>query len=35
MGALRTWGVLEHQTAPEVAALLREDAVEVVLITPT
>src|SRR5215212_3424405 len=35
MGALRTWEVLEQQTAPEVAELLRQDNVEVVLITPT
>ncbi len=35
MGALRKVDRLERETAPEVAALLREDGVEVVLITPT
>lgn len=35
MGALRTWDLLEHETGPEVAGLLRRDEAEVVLITPT
>ena len=35
MGALRTWDLLETQTGPEVAAMLRQDGVDVVLLTPT
>ena len=35
MGALRKWDVLEGETGPEVAALLRADGVDVVLLTPT
>ena len=35
MGALRTWDVLEGETGPEVAELLKQDGVEVVLLTPT
>lgn len=35
MGALRTWDVLEGETGPEVAELLKRDAVDVVLLTPT
>ena len=35
MGALRTWDVLEHDTGPQVAELLKQDGVEVVLLTPT
>jgi len=35
MGALRTWDVLEGETGPAVAALLKQDGVDVVLLTPT
>jgi len=35
MGALRTWDLLEQQTGPAVAAMLRQDGVDVVLLTPT
>jgi D-proline reductase (dithiol) PrdB len=35
MGALRTWDVLEHDTGPQVAGLLKQDGVDVVLLTPT
>ena len=35
MGALRTWDRLETRTGPEVAAMLRQDRIEVVLLTPT
>ena len=35
MGALRTWDVLERETGPEVAGLLRGYGVDVVVLTPT
>ena len=35
MGALRTWDVLEGDTGPAVAELLKQDGVDVVLLTPT
>ncbi len=35
MGALRTWDVLEGDTGPQVAELLKRDGVDVVLLTPT
>ncbi len=35
MGALRTWDVLEGDTGPQVAELLKRDEVDVVLLTPT
>ena len=35
MGALRTWQVLENETGPAVADLLKKDGVDVVLLTPT
>ena len=35
MGALRTWDVIEGETGPQVAELLKQDGVEVVLLTPT
>ena len=35
MGALRTWDVLEGDTGPQVARLLKQDGVDVVLLTPT
>ena len=35
MGALRTWNVLEGETGPQVAELLKQDGVDVVLLTPT
>lgn len=35
MGALRTWDILERETGPEVASLMQQDGVEVVLLTPT
>ena len=35
MGALRTWDILEGDTGPQVARLLKQDAVDVVLLTPT
>jgi hypothetical protein len=35
MGALRTWDVLEGETGPQVAGLLKQDGVDVVLLTPT
>ena len=35
MGALRTWDVLEGDTGPRVARLLKQDGVDVVLLTPT
>jgi D-proline reductase (dithiol) PrdB len=35
MGALRTWDILEGDTGPQVAGLLKQDGVDVVLLTPT
>ena len=35
MGALRIWDVLEGETGPQVAGLLKQDGVDVVLLTPT
>ena len=35
MGALRKWDRLERESGPEVAALLKQDGVDVVLLTPT
>ena len=35
MGALRTWDILEGETGPQVAELLKKDGVDVVLLTPT
>src|SRR3954453_7538276 len=35
MGALRTWDILEGETGPQVAGLLKQDGIDVVLLTPT